>query len=174
VRIPVVKKSHQLLTIVAVGAISLGACSSGSSNTGGTTTTQPVKVKTTRAPVISQKTITINGKVVVVPREEYSLNRPIASFQDNGTYVIISNKGVLPQVLNAPAFPVRLSWVNLTAKPITVNFSFFGTPGSEVIAPGTTYSFIARSDGNVSYVTSTGYNGTVGVGELPLPAISPN
>ena len=164
-------KAYQVIVSVAVGAVLLAACSSGSSMSGGTTTTRPSKIKNTQAPIITQTTLTINGKTVTVPREEYTPNRPVSSFQDNGTYVIISNKGVLPQVLNAPAFPVTISWFNLTAKPVTVNFAFFGTPGSQIIEPGSSYSYTAKSDGNISYVTSTGYNGTVGIGELPLPPL---
>ncbi len=165
------KKSLSLLCVLAVSTVALSACSSAPSSSSGTTTTRPNKIKTTLAPVIPQSTVTINGTVISVPREEYALKRPIEPFQDDGTHVIISSKGVLPQILNAPKAPVTITWTNLSTKTVTMNFSIFGTPATKQVPAGSSFTYAAKTGGNISYVTSTGYNGTVSVGELPLPPL---
>lgn len=124
---------------------------------------------TTIPPVVSSTTVVIDGKIVTVPREEYHPQIPISPENDNGQQIIITNKGVLPQNLNAPV-PAHLTWTNLTNSPVTVTFAAVGG-GSPPIPPGGSWSFTEIHSVSIGYSTSNGYHGQVGVGLMPEPPL---
>jgi hypothetical protein len=145
-------------------ALAVSACGSSSSSTKATTTTIELP-----APSIPGATLTINGKVVAVPREEYAPGRPINGDVDNGLQVIITNKGALPLQLYAPADPT-ITWTNLTAKPVTVRIVIPDVT-SKPIAPGGHWSFRFTQGTSAEYVVSNGHTGQIAIDQLPLPPL---
>ena len=167
-------RSARLITGLAFIALAgiLSSCSSTSSATSSTTSTSLyVRKIQPPAPEVAALTMTINGKTVFVPRQEYSQERPIFATQDQGQQVLITDKGQLPQVLYAPV-PATITWTNLTTKPVTLSIQVASAwRPSQVIEPGGHYSLSVTSDLNVETVTSTGWSGSVAVGQIPLPPI---
>ena len=113
----------------------------------------------------------INGKAVVVPREEYTPGVPIGGQSGEGGQIIISNQGLLPAHLYGPT-PITVTWTNLTNHPVSLRFAATGKTSPE-IAPGRTWSLAFPKAGTIaglSYETTNGYRGAVSLG-VPLPPI---
>jgi len=159
-----ISRAVQLASAALLAAVLVSACGSSSSTP---STTHPAT--TTIPPVISVGTMTISGKTITVPREEYTPDRPIQAVSDRGQQIIVTNDGVLPQLLIAPS-PATITWTNLTASPVSITFAALGVKSKE-IAPGGSWSYRTDSSVSLGYYTSTGYHGQVAVGLLPLPAL---
>jgi hypothetical protein len=150
---------------MALVGVLAASCSSSSSKA---PTPKPV---TKVAPSISQKTLVINGKVVTVPREEYTPDRPIQGSADEGGQIIISKKGLLPMRLFGP-IPITVTWTNLTNSAVSITVAATGQK-SPKIPPGGTWSVSYSKPGTTAsfgYETSTGYRGSAALG-VPLPPI---
>ena len=168
-------KRWSRIAVVGLCGLSLAACSSGSSDASSTSTTFVLpSAKQPVAQPISANSVTINGKSVSVPREEYRPDRPIQQATDQGQQILITSNGLLPVQLFAP-IPSTITWTNLTSKPLTLLISKFGTPvKTPPIPAGGSYSMVfpaSGGGGGVSYVTSTRLQGTVGLDVLPLGQI---
>lgn len=154
--------------LVVVGCLSLAvtasACGSNTSSAKPTTTTIE-----RAAPSIDGTTITINGRTVTVPREEYAPARPINGAVDNGLQVIITSRGALPLQLYAPADPT-ITWTNLTKKAVTVRIVIPDVT-SKPIAPGGHWSFRFTQGTSAEYLVSNGHTGQIAIDQLPLPPI---
>jgi hypothetical protein len=153
-----------LAALVVVASIS-AACSSSKSSSPPTTT------KLVFAPAIAGTTIVINGKTVVVPREEYTPGLPIEGQSAEGGQIIISKKGLLPMHLYGPT-PITVTWTNLTSRPVALTIVASGKTSPE-ISPGRSWSMVFPKAGTIagfSYLTTNGYRGEVSLG-VPLPPI---
>lgn len=154
---------------VACGAMFLAGCST-TSETTPTTFVQPVAHQKPAKP-FTATSVTINGKSVAVPREEYNPTRPIDPNTDEGQQVIIAPDGVLPLQLYVPS-PCTITWTNLTTKPVKILFSYQGAgQKSPWIAPGGKYSFVVHGGSSIPYVTSNRYTGLVAVDAQPMAPI---
>ena len=155
---------------LSVAGIVLAACGGGSSMPTNTTTSLP-KAKVSHAMPITSTTVTINGKEVAVPREEYAPGTPIQVDLDKGQQVLIVSNGALPRTLLAPP-DARITWTNLSSTPVTVYYVSVGSPGVlGPIPPGGHQTLFPVTGGNISFITSTGYQGLIQVGTMPLPSL---
>ena len=160
--------SRPRLRVVAGTALVVLLAASCGSSSSGTDASKSIP-KPTIPPSIGSTTIQIGGKTVVVPREEYSPDRPIKPLTDTGQQIIISSSGLLPRTLFAPS-PVALTWTNLTSKPVTVTFAGSGI-SSGPIAPGGSWTYRTDRQISIGYGTTNGYHGQVSVGLLPVGPI---
>jgi hypothetical protein len=169
------KLTDRLLMAGTLGlsVLVLASCSSSSSTPSTTTaTTFPIPhAKEPAAPLVTGTTITIDGVTLTVPREEYNPDRPIQALNDQGGQILITDKGVLPQVLLTPV-TATITWTNLTTKTVIVGYAKFGTPGySTPIKPGGHFSLSVTGTGNIPYNTSNRWHGTIAVGQQPMAPI---
>jgi len=168
------KRQCCLALFFLAGSISLASCSSGTSSSSSTTSLPSGKAGQHTLRPIGATSVVINGKTVMVPREEYSPNRPTNGLFDNGQQVIITADGVLPRQLNAPT-PATITWTNLSSKQVGLLLVAQGVrPVIHQIPAGTRYSLAFPGKGAVvvNYITTTRYNGSVTVGGMPLTPLT--
>lgn len=155
------KTASGLLAIAAVASLA-AACGSTSSSSRPTTSVTTTTYKL--PPQVLTPTTVIDGKTITVPVQQPS-GKPIASYNDTGSQILITDEGVLPFHLFAD-LGATITWTNLGAKAVTIT-SYAKDFGSPSIPPGGTFQW--KSDTGISerYRVSSGFDGRIDVGAFP-------
>ena len=152
-RIPLFLASLALMSLLV-------ACGGGSA----TETTVPT-YKYKAAPPLMPPTTVVNGTIYSVPTEVP--NKAIAPFTDQGTQIIITDKGLLPYHLFV-ASDTPVTWTNLSSKPVSITSYYSNGPSSKLIPVGGTFTWPGAGLTQFRYHTNTNYQGIVQAGVLPV------
>lgn len=149
---------------LGVASFALSACSdaaSSSSKPQNTSTSVRGALPPIRyAPQVTGSTVVLKGRSVPVPTERPGV--PISPGTDTGGQIIVSPNGVLPVRLFVN-LGQKITWTNLTSKPVSVHF--YGHPvNSGPIASGGTFSYSSNHLEEFNFLTSNGYRGIVAIG----------
>ena len=159
-------KLSSRFAFAALVALSLGltSCAGGSSSSSKATTTTTLYVA---PPQVTTPTMIINGVSVKVPVD--AAGKPILPARDNGSQIILTKKGILPQDLEA-CVSVPMTWTNLTAKPVRIWVDQVPPPfKQQVIAAGESFTYTPPTGIQASFLyhTTLGFDGAVEIGQVP-------
>jgi hypothetical protein len=149
-------RSVALPLTALVAAITLAGCGGGSGHSSAPTT-DPAVPTTRLSPVTPGGP---EGAVVTVPTEKGV--RPIQSYIDLGTQIIITPSGFEPRILESNDY-VPLTWTNLTTSVQVVTFTSPPYPhiGPAVIPPGGKWHYTDNGGGALHFVNRYGDTGVV-------------